>query len=167
MKKGHFFKFRIEYVIAVIVLFSLLFFILKLIRSYNGFCTETNDYIEDEEKIENAIGYVMSLYPPVTESVIESNGGKYLRASIPENPLHYGSVAEFKKINPNCCKITVEGRRGLKRSFYDRLSGRISAFVKIKYLLRQYDENSNLIYQEITTHVAVSNCGRPWSGYDI
>lgn len=138
---------------------------LKLIKSYNGFCSETNDYVKDEKKIENAIGYVMSLYPPVTESVIKSNGVKYLRASIPENPLHYGSVAEFKKINPNCCKITFEGRRGFSPSFYDRLSGQLSEFVKVKYLLRYYDANSNLISEEVVVHVGLSNCGSIWSGF--
>jgi hypothetical protein len=160
-------NFGVIHVVAAIFLLSLLFILSKAIKNYHGFCSETNGYIKDDKKIENAIEYVMSLYPPVTESVIESNGIKYLRASVPENPLHYVSVAEFKKINPDCCEITVEGRRGFKQSFYDRLGGRISGFVKIKYLLRQYDENSNFLYKQITTHVAVSNCGRPWSGYDI
>ena len=163
--KKRFLKFDMKYFTSVIVLFSLLFFILKLIRSYNGFCTETNDYIEDEKKIENAIGHVMSLYPPVTKDIVESDGEKYLRFSRAENPLLYSSVAEFKKINPNCCTIQFEGRRGFSPSFYDRLSGRLSEFVKIKYLLRYYDGNSNLVSEEIVVHVGLSNCGSIWSGF--
>lgn len=79
---------------------------------------------------------------------------------VPERPLRYGSVEEFRRINPNCCAIVDRGSEGYEPPFISRLLGYESRVVRVRYLVRYLNVNGELVVKLIETYVVLGRCGK-------
>jgi len=154
---------------ALFLTFSILVICLVglLTISFNGFCFNERRFLTDEEKIDLVLDEVIKSYPPVLVEHLTLNNGKIVSKWFhPKNAIAYKNKSEFFKINDKCCEIVNFGKGdfGLEGSpipFFSKLSGGISTFVRVRYLVRFKYSNSNKIFE---SYYAVSNCGRVWSG---
>ncbi|HSC74692.1 MAG TPA: hypothetical protein VLB90_00460 [Pseudomonadales bacterium] len=130
--------------------------------NYTGYCHAEGRYLSDEEKIDLAIRDILQTYPPV----LTENAVGVIHSKRPENPVYYTDITEFKSSNNNCCNITQVGPEGKndRASLYSRITGRISGFVHVKYLVRYKDEQGTGLSKSIDTYPAITNCGAIWSG---
>lgn len=130
-----------------------------------GYCREQGRYLSDVEKIDIAINYLIATYPPILTSYKQLDGGAGVsRSERPPNPIPYKGIEEFKRINKDCCEMTVVASEGYRAPFFYRIWGSVSGFAHIKYLVRYKDKDGNVIETPYETYPAVSNCGRVWSG---
>jgi len=149
-----------------------IFFLLKpATENYLGYCSETGSYIDEQQKIAIGIQYILNTYPPIIEyyetqdgsvSALEKDGNSVRHR--PPNPIHYESIEQFRSINKNCCSLSDTGKKGYTPPWYQKLTGRFNTFVHIPYLVRYRDNNNNVIVSETEAFVALTNCGKPWSG---
>lgn len=125
-------------------------------------CTSQWRAYSDDEKIDAAIRRVMATYPPTLESFRKTGPGagvvSYRR---PERAIPYSDVAEFRRVNPNCCQLVSTGSEGWKPSLYQRLTGNISAIVRVIYLVRYTNSEESQVSVSHRTHIPLSTCNKP------
>ncbi|NEU84537.1 hypothetical protein [Nostoc sp. UIC 10630] len=123
--------------------------------NYSGFCFAKMRYLSDYEKIKLAFNSLNS----AEQLRIKIAGKMQYREFI-----KYESFDEYIKENPNCCAISPRG--GVEVAIPDSfLNPRILGLdsgegIRIKFKVRYLDENSLPISQEITTGIALQNCGK-------
>lgn len=129
-------------------------------RNYAGYCEAESRYLTDEEKINIAITDTLRSYPPPLPKY-GSDGGtrKVVDIRPPAEPINYADLEEFLRLNKDCCALTKEVREGQSVTPISRLTGRISTFVTVKYLVRYRDHQGNIVSEPSETFRAISNCG--------
>lgn len=144
--------------------------------NYSGYCFKQKRYLSDQEKIDIAVAYIIAhLKPrerPVTSYATspfveyEERGiQKHVRANDwPDDQIKYQDISDFYEINKDCCKLVLEGREGFKPSFWDRISGRTSALVYVRYTVRFLTDDGIERLGKVEAYPAISNCGHIWSG---
>lgn len=135
------------------------------VLNYTGRCSVTGRYLTDEEKIAIAVDDVYRSYPPVVD-LFEKNGPEYILVGrdLPEKVVKYESVDDFLAKNKNCCAVSDVGRKGYEASLEYRLIGSLSDFVRVTYDVKYEDSDGDVVVYKEEVFVAISNCGRPWSG---
>jgi hypothetical protein len=135
--------------------------------SYAGYCFSEHRYLLDEEKIRRVLNEV--IFPGYPPSILEreTHPGVYTTFK-PSRPIPYTDVNEFYKLNQDCCSVRTQFGNEIadyEPSFWERLTGKASSFVRINYLVR-YLDGFNL--QKSTSWeqtIPVSNCGTPNKSY--
>lgn len=142
----------------------------RLGLNYSGYCYEKKRYIDDKEKLEIAVTYILEGYPRVVD-IYEQRGNKliFMDRDFPKNPIRYNSITEFLEMNPDCCEVTNYSKgdfeeKGSKISLSSRLYGSISSFVRVRHKVRYYDSDGDVITITEEPYIAITNCGHPWSG---
>jgi hypothetical protein len=123
--------------------------------AYFGFCYSKGRFLSEREKIDAAIRDALYSYPPPLTS---------LRGA-PKDSIPYASVEEFRRINPDCCRLSNSARGAPDVSFLSRVQGTNSTYVLVDYLVRYRDEHGNVVSEHSSTFAAITNCGDAWSGY--
>jgi hypothetical protein len=123
---------------------------------YFGFCPSRVGFLSDEEKIDSAIRDALYGYPPPLASH---------RNTPPRDLIPYGSVQEFRRVNPKCCVLSKSARGAPDVSFWSRVQGMNSTYVLVDYLVRYRDERGNVVSEHGATFAAITNCGDAWAGY--
>jgi len=131
----------------------LLFFAVVLLLPYTGFCFTHFRYLSDDELIDAAIRDVMA---SGGHSIAAPAGG-YINFR-PERPIRYGAVAEFRRLNPNCCRIVPNDPRW--GSLFDEISGRAAKNVELTYKVRYLTESGAESSMEAFAYRVVGNCGQ-------
>ncbi|AIZ78489.1 hypothetical protein NYR70_01565 [Actinobacillus equuli subsp. equuli] len=116
----------------------------------SGYCEKDGTYFDDrytkQELIDRAINYVLEHQP---EGMIGEKGESW-------DIKRYTSMAEFKKLNPNCCEVQplfVD----FPPEYYDfTLEGKAYRYVILKYK-EYYTENRKP--ENVTEYLAFGNCG--------
>ncbi|MEH2230241.1 MAG: hypothetical protein V7K71_11445 [Nostoc sp.] len=143
------------YFLAIFLLIGFPLTILSIYFSlnYSGFCFAKMLYLSEEEKIKLAF--------------YSLNNAEQLRIKIAGKMqyhefIKYKSFDEYIKENPDCCTISPPGGpETLPDSFLTRILGLHSGEgIRIKFKVRYLDENGLQISQEITTGIALQNCGK-------
>jgi hypothetical protein len=141
-------------VLALVVLFGTI-----AALSYSGFCIKKFRWLSDDELINAAIDDVLT----VSTHVIKTPTGRYQQFA-PKNEGRYRSRDEFRRANPDCCKIVPHDRFYV--SLWDQLFGSAAKSVSLTYVVRFIDENGNLSSQPAVAQRAVGNCGHVFNpGY--
>lgn len=135
--------------------------------NYAGYCHAQNRFLTDQEKIDAGIQYALNRYPPSIRStrieVVNGIKKQVTVLKVPEHPVKYRDVAEFKTMNPNCCYLAkVVGEDGLRHPWIDRVSGYFADFAIMSYKIR-YMEDGQEKYAAGGMSVSIANCGRAWS----
>lgn len=135
--------------------------------NYAGYCHAQNRFLTDQEKIDAGIQFALNRYPPsirVTQTDMVNGVKKQITVlRVPEHPVKYQDVAEFKAMNPDCCNLSMRTGEGGRPSFIERIFGYVSTYVLVLYKVR-YWENGEVKLGDSGMAVAVKNCGKPWSG---
>jgi hypothetical protein len=127
--------------------------------SYSGFCIKKLGWLSDDEVINAAIGDVLTASAYVTETPT----GGYLPFQ-PKKEVRYRSRDEFRRLNPDCCKIVSHDRFTV--GFWDQLFGWAAKSVSLTYTVQFFDENGNLSSQTVVSQRTVGNCGHVFNpGY--
>lgn len=118
----------------------------KMYLSYSGYCFDKNKYLSSQEKINIAVEYVMSAYPPVID-VYEKSGSEldFLTRDKPKYPLKYESLDDFLSENKDCCEIRNYGMKNYEVPFSYRIFGGLSGFVRVKYSVRYRDSDVDFL----------------------
>jgi len=152
---------------VIIVLSASIFVGITVYISGNliGFCWKRFSILDKGQKIEIAVRYVMRYYPPVIDLLQEKNGDEvYYTRGRPDRSIAYSSFEDFLRQNPNCCYITDTGFENSQIDFISRAFGSGSEFVNVNYKVKYFDLNGALVAKNNEVYVAITNCGRPWSG---
>lgn len=135
-------------------------------RNYSGYCSSTGLRLSDEEKIELAIKQVIRKTSPGGELFIEvsgravSTGHRYNYDALP-----YKNVDEFMSVNKNCCRVVEDWPEiGASPGLYARITGEFSGFVRIDFLRQKVKGDGSVMREKNRNYVALTNCGRVWSG---
>lgn len=138
--------------IFIIIGFPLTFLTIYFSLNYSGFCFAKMRYLSEYEKIKLAFDSL--------------NNAEKLRINIANQMqyhefIKYKSFDEYIKENPDCCVISPPGGAEiLPDSFFTRILGLHSGEgIRIKFKVRYLDENEFPKSQEITTGIALENCG--------
>ncbi len=144
--------------------------------NYSGYCFDEGKYLTDQEKIVAVVNEILKQYPPPVISHVVKNDdvmknksatNKRTNRRVTENtppglPIYYRNLDEFFQINSACCKVTaVRGIDDEPPTFWERVTGKVSAFVSVNYLVRYQDETGHERSTSLSPYPAVSNCGRP------
>jgi hypothetical protein len=97
--------------------------------SYSGFCIKEFQWLSDDEVVGAAIGNVMN--GPI--HITETPSGQYAQFA-PKKPVNYNSREEFRRLNPNCCKIVPHD--SFYVSFWPQLFGAAAKSVYLTYTVR-------------------------------
>jgi len=123
--------------------------------NYSGFCFAKMRYLSDYEKLKLAFDSLNS-----AEKLRTPIAGKIQYREF----IKYKNFDEYIKENPDCCTINPPG--GVEVPIPDSfLNPRILGLdsgegIRIKFKVRYLDENSLQRHQEITTGIALQNCGK-------
>jgi hypothetical protein len=152
---------RIGCVAAACLLGAVLCLLAVAGLNHSGFCWRQGRYLSNDERILLAVQEVIRLYPPTIPRVV--NGGAEIEFRRVESAIPYASVNDFLTSNPNCCDIRSTGLQGFPRGFWNSVAGRNAGYVHVRYLVRsRRDGDETRVHHEMA--VAISNCGRAWSG---
>jgi hypothetical protein len=124
--------------------------------NYLGFCHGSGRFLTERQKIDAAIGGVIASYPPPLAS---------LGIKPPADPIRYASIEEFRRLNPDCCRLSTSARLAPDVSFASRVKGTNSTYVLVDYLVRFRDEQGIEVSEFASTFSAIGNCGYTWPGY--
>lgn len=129
------------------------------VLNYNGVCIARFERIEDDRMIRIAVTELLeNMRPP--NSLWREDDGQLVRVDVPATKAPYADVAAFLSLNPGCCEISTNlTHLGRSASVMNRITGRLAGYVII-----EYREQPNATTVEKKAHVAVTNCGRTWSG---
>jgi hypothetical protein len=127
--------------------------------SYAGLCFSQNRFLSNAELFDAAISEVIRR--PSHQIVTSRPGGVTFRSV---NLLKYKDVAEFRQLNPNCCKLVPHNirDRGPFVDFSDRLFGGAAKIVSVTYTVEFTEEGGQSQSVSATEEYAISNCGRAW-----
>lgn len=120
--------------------------------SYAGFCFTTFRFLPDDEAIDAAIDEIRAS----KLHTVENPSGGYIRLS-PEKQVVYGSRDEFRRLNPDCCKIVPHDRLWI--GFWHQLFGKAAKSVRINYMVRYTNEFGGVSQMEAVAERAIGNCG--------
>jgi hypothetical protein len=127
--------------------------------NYAGYCRSQQRFLSADEKIGIAIDDVLQTYPPPVR--IPPGSQSMAR---PARPIPYSSAREFTARNPDCCAIVQQLPGGYAPSVTARILGKFASFVRLEFRVRYFAVGGEE-EQLVEKHVAISNCGRPWSGF--
>jgi len=128
--------------------------------NYMGFCWHEGGVLDPQRKIDVAIQRVLDYYPPVLEMFRATGPGTgVVSYRLPQQPITYRDVEEFKRMNIDCCSLVIRGREGWTPSLLQRITGRVSVLVKVRYQVRQKGQDGAVLSAPYETLVPVSNCG--------
>jgi hypothetical protein len=122
-----------------------------LLLPYTGFCLFEFRFLSDNEFIDAAIRHVLT-----SVAVIETPDGEYAQF-VPKERVGYGSLEDFHRLNPNCCKIVPHDRRWI--SLRHELCGQAAKSVHVTYMVRYVNDSGGISNMEAVGQRAVSNCG--------
>jgi hypothetical protein len=129
--------------------------------NYAGYCHAEGRYLSEREQIEAAIRAVLVIYPPTVDLYEIADGERRLTGRAePSDPIPYADIADFLGINERCCELTEIGEEGYTIPWDDRVSGKLSTLVRVKYVVRYDDRYGNRFSEPAETIVGISNCGR-------
>lgn len=137
-------------------------------RNYQGHCLETSLKTNDRTIINNAIANLFIYYPKDEKSLryfLRASGASDSAISLSSKPINYGSIAEFTKLNNDCCQILSRpiDIEASPASFFERITGSVSSFVQVRYLLRYFDKAGQMQQRQMEVTYAVNNCGVVWN----
>ncbi|MBL1405984.1 MAG: hypothetical protein COC00_008370 [Rhizobiales bacterium] len=165
-----------------IVLFALSFTGASLVvlqtLVYNGFCVAERRWLGEQEMFDIAKQRVFEHYPPQSFRVPGVFSKKI------ERHVQYKDFDDFVNRNPNCCRLSQTGWKGLSVDFIYRLRGYSAGFVRVEYAADADKLNSDA-KSEIAGTVAffkargkeyvpnkgnlsfvpLDNCGNVWQGF--
>jgi hypothetical protein len=132
---------------------------------YNGFgvCAKPRDggiphykigFLSDEEAIDAAINEAIKM--PV--HVSETPTGGYAQFA-PKNQIRYRDKEEFRRLNPDCCKIVPHDRSSMMLSWWHEVFGRAAKSVRVTYSVRYIDEDGKRSQGTAVMQAIISNCG--------
>jgi hypothetical protein len=137
-------------------------------RNYLGYCSSTGRRLTDDEKIRIAVRTVIRENSPGGELFIQVSG-RAVRTGrrFNDDSLPYVDVDDFLAINRNCCRVVdVWPEIGASPGWYARLTGEFSGFVRLDFLSRKKEDDGQVSEEKRRGYVALTNCGRTWSGID-
>jgi hypothetical protein len=120
--------------------------------SFSGFCFGSLRFLPDEEAIDAAIDDVLAM----GRHVIETPDGGYTTFR-PEKPVYYADRGEFRRLNPDCCKIVAHDPVWI--DFTHVLLGYAAKSVHVRYMVRFIDQSGGVAQREAVAQRAVGNCG--------
>jgi hypothetical protein len=123
-----------------------------LILIWNGFCLFQFRFLSEQEFFDSAISDVLT-----SIAVIETPTGGYARIRPEEPRVPYGSLAEFHRLNPNCCKIVPHDPVWV--SLWHRLTGLAAKSVHVRYGVRYVNQYGSVSSMEAVGQRALSCCG--------
>jgi hypothetical protein len=136
--------------------------VLKLAMNTAGFCFRKFRFVPYGEMVDVVVRDVIDHYSATvyTRQVREIVGeNRYrIRWERPMETIPYRNVEEFHRINPDCCKFSVVGKK-LAPGIQDTYSGRIWGFIRVRYQVRYRGEDGvdKAVMRELSP--AISNCG--------
>jgi hypothetical protein len=129
--------------------------------SYNGFCFGEKRFLSDDEFIDVAVATINR----VRTHTLKIRHPRAIEIK-PVEVINYGSVAEFRKLNPDCCAIIPHNTEVEYVSFWDQIFGRAAKSVKLRYTLNYLDDNGTPQSVSNDAKVTIGNCGRVFNpGY--
>ena len=158
-KKIYIFYIAGFFLLSIAVVISLIF---------SGFCFSESRYVTDDEVIEIAVKDVIKTHDLLNKKHFKKVDGQYVEVEgrYANKIVSYKDVDEFHRVNVDCCDIRSHTEKNnYTAGLSTRLVGNFRSFVKVNYLIRYYDENGNVLSKPSSTYVAVTNCGKPWSGF--
>lgn len=118
----------------------------------SGYCEKDGSYFDDrhtkQELIDRAINYVLEHQPEGLRRSLTGESWDIKR---------YNTMEEFKKLNPNCCKVTSWPPDAIPQDWDVRVEGKAYKYVIVKYL-RSYLANREP--EQWETQVVFDNCGK-------
>lgn len=121
--------------------------------SYSGFCFTEFRWLSADDFIDAAIEDVMR----GGMHIIETPTGGYVTFAPKQNEVRYVGRDEFRRLNPNCCKIVPHDPVWI--SFRHRLFGRAAKSVLIRYTVNYINEYGTVSRMDAVAQRAISNCG--------
>jgi len=125
-------------------------------------------FLSNEEKINLVIKYILIREKNALKSIqyIKSMKNSKLKRGrekyLPHEPIPYKNIEEFLRLNPNCCKITLNyitsDYEANPISCWQRLTG-WSAIVGVRYIARYRDDNGIGQVKKVEIFPGISNCG--------
>lgn len=128
--------------------------------NFNGVCVPRAEKLSDSSKIRIAVDQLLKVSVPADNVYAEENG-RLVRLTAGQQPGRaYRNVNEFLAENPDCCivEMTLPHLQHAP-DMISRISGRFAGYVIIRYR-----ERFGVDAPKKLAHVAISNCGKPWSG---
>ncbi len=145
---------------------------------YNGFCVAERRWLNQAELFDVAMQNVFQFYPPQRFRI------PFVYSKKITNPIVYTSFDDFVRRNPDCCRMSSTGWKGLQVSFFHRLRGYSGDFVRVEYAADEDEiEPAGLRRLESTvaffnardeeykpnsknlSFVPMTNCGAVWQGF--
>jgi hypothetical protein len=120
--------------------------------SYSGFCFAGWRSLSDDEAIDAAIDHVLTL--PL--HAVEAPSGGFMRFG-PEKQVGYRDRHEFRRLNPDCCKIVAHNPVWI--GFKHQLFGYAAKSVHVRYNVRYINEFGGVSQMEAEAQRAITNCG--------
>jgi hypothetical protein len=157
----------IKILVYVMLVIGSAFFIAKSIVDYNGeYCRETSRAMTNKDRIDAVVKWVISGYPPsLSELTLSPEAYRDVYSGPrPKTFIPYTSQNEFMALNPDCCAVETSTPNVRKIRIMDRVSGRIAAYVRVRYRVRYVDESGTAREQIVEPYYAITTCGHPWSG---
>jgi hypothetical protein len=128
--------------------------------SYNGFCFRQQRFLSDDEYFDATIDQIIR-----GRTFVQTTSGPGFIRSVVLNVIPYTDKDEFRRRNPNCCKIVPHnvGDQGPFTSFRQRLFGYAANIVSVTYIVHYVGKNGDPESTMTTVQYAVTNCGRAWN----
>jgi hypothetical protein len=118
--------------------------------NYSGFCWSDRQFMTDAKMIHSAMGEIVSL-----------NNSRRVD-SMAKQPIPYLDIEDFKRENPDCCRIHAFSGDGppFPLRFADLLLGRVHDWIVVTW--RQRYLNSSGQREDIfkTSYLYLGNCGK-------
>lgn len=121
--------------------------------NYSGFCVKKARFVSDEEKIEMAINEIILYSQGDLIVPKQADGATVLKA------ISYKDVEDFKKINKDCCEITIRASEGDSPPVLCKILGSFSSYAHIKYITRHVHKNGVVEVYRVNAYFHMSNCG--------
>jgi hypothetical protein len=137
---------------VVVGVFAAALFVGFFVLSFSGFCLGTSCFLSDEKAIDAAVDDVLTL----GMHVIETPSGGYTTFR-PEREVRYTDRNEFRRVNPDCCKIVAHDPVWI--DFRHRLFGYAAKSVFVRYMVRYVAEYGGVSQMEAVAQRAIGNCG--------
>jgi hypothetical protein len=110
-------------------------------------------FLSDEEAIDAAIDEAMTRSLHVTETPT----GGYARF-IPKNQIRYRDREEFRRLNPDCCRIVPHD--DIFMHWSHEVRGLANKSVHVSYAVRYMDEDGRQSSEAAVAQRVITNCGR-------
>jgi hypothetical protein len=127
--------------------------------NYAGYCGSQKRFLPNEERIAVAIDYILQTYPP---SIRVPPGSQNVER--PTRAVPYSGADDFRARNPSCCEIVERLPEGYAPGLGARIQAQFVSFVRLNFRVRYRTDAGLEEEQVVERYVAISNCGRPWSG---